>query len=381
LDNRIEAHLDGLRIAGGAGWDVARKELEKGEPGEVFAAAVLAFESGDPAHVQDVLQVASAEAASARGLTSALGWLPYAQAERPIRQLLDNELPLLRRAGIAAAAAHRRHPGRPLTDALRADHVPLQARALRAFGELGDAAGKTVLRPYLTATDPLLQFSAAWSVALLGDDRDAVAALLSLAGSPTPFWEKALQLAVRRLDPPAGSSWLRQLTEQPHQRRRAAVAIGAGGYPEFVPWLLEQMKSPELARVGGEAFSLITGVDLAYQDLDQKKPEGFEAGPTENPADDDVAMDQDENLPWPNSEAIRKWWAGRQQDFANGTRYCLGQPMSVDWLQQVLRIGLQRQRAAAALELAVRQPGQPLFEVRAPGFRQAPLVSPPAQGS
>ena len=43
--------------------------------------------------------------------------------------------------------------------------------------------------------------------------------------------------------------------------------------------------------------------------------------------------------------------------------------MSPDWLQDVLRNGRQRQRAAAALELALQQPGQPLFEVRAPGFR------------
>jgi hypothetical protein len=34
----------------------------------------------------------------------------------------------------------------------------------------------------------------------------------------------------------------------------------------------------------------------------------------------------------------------------------------------------QRQRAAAALELAILQPGQPLFEVRAPGFRQQQIL-------
>ena len=38
------------------------------------------------------------------------------------------------------------------------------------------------------------------------------------------------------------------------------------------------------------------------------------------------------------------------------------------------RIGRQRQRAAAALELAIRQPSQPLFEVRAPGFRQQTIL-------
>ena len=48
--------------------------------------------------------------------------------------------------------------------------------------------------------------------------------------------------------------------------------------------------------------------------------------------------------------------------------------MSRDWLQGVLRNGRQRQRAAAALELTVQQPGQPLFEVRALGFRQQQLL-------
>ncbi len=57
-----------------------------------------------------------------------------------------------------------------------------------------------------------------------------------------------------------------------------------------------------------------------------------------------------------------------------GTSYPLGKPITIDWLQQVLQIGRQRQRAAAALELAFRQPGQPLFNVAAPGFRQQQVL-------
>ena len=48
--------------------------------------------------------------------------------------------------------------------------------------------------------------------------------------------------------------------------------------------------------------------------------------------------------------------------------------MSPDWLRDVWRNGRQRQRAAAASELALQQPGQPLVEVRAPGFRQQQLL-------
>jgi hypothetical protein len=44
-------------------------------------------------------------------------------------------------------------------------------------------------------------------------------------------------------------------------------------------------------------------------------------------------------------------------------------------LWQVLQTGYQRQRAAAAIELTILQPGQALFEVRAPGFRQQRILA------
>ena len=58
----------------------------------------------------------------------------------------------------------------------------------------------------------------------------------------------------------------------------------------------------------------------------------------------------------------------------NGTRYLCGKPTSEGQCQHVLRSGYQRQRAAAAIEFAMMKPGQPLFEVRAPGFRQQKLL-------
>ena len=53
LDGRVDAHLDGLRIAGDAGWEICKETLSQEEAGEVFAAAVLAFESGDEAPYSD----------------------------------------------------------------------------------------------------------------------------------------------------------------------------------------------------------------------------------------------------------------------------------------------------------------------------------------
>jgi uncharacterized protein (TIGR02270 family) len=140
------------------------------------------------------------------------------------------------------------------------------------------------------------------------------------------------------------------------------------------------MRNPPLARVAGEAFTMIAGVDLAYQDLDCKAPEGFEAGPNEDPQDDNVDMDPDEKLPWPDVALISQWWAKHRAEFQPGVRHLTGKPITVEWAEQVLRLGRQRQRAAAALELAILRPGSPLFEVRAPGFRQQKLLGRAASG-
>jgi uncharacterized protein (TIGR02270 family) len=169
----------------------------------------------------------------------------------------------------------------------------------------------------------------------------------------------------------------KELARSPQTIRLAIMCAGAMGDPVSIPRLVEQMENPELARIAGESFTMITGADIAYEDLEGNKPQGFEAGPTESPEDEDVAMDPDEDLPWPNPELILKWWDQRKSRFRNGTRYLMGRTVSPEHLQHVLRTGRQRQRAAAALELAMLNPGQPLFEVRAPGFRQQQLLGLP----
>jgi uncharacterized protein (TIGR02270 family) len=375
LDDRVEAHLDGLRVAGDPGWEIVRTALvEIGEPGEVFAAGVLAFESGAPERVQQVFEVGTATPEAARGLVSALGWLTYEQASKHVKALLAANEPALRRAGIAAAVIHRRNPGPALQSAFAADDPRLKARAFRAAGELGLVDTHITLRANLKAKDPTIRFWGAWSNALLNGHKDAVAYLQKVAEEGGSFAERAAQMAMRRLAPNEAKVWLKRLVKDLGQKRIAIIAAGAFADPEVIPFLIDQMKVPRLARVAGETFSLITGANIAYEDLDGEKPEGFEAGPTENPDDENVALDRDENLPWPDPTLIQKWWNQRQGQFAKGTRYLLGQPITPESLRVALKNGYQRQRAAAALELAILEPGRPLFEVRAPGFRQRTLL-------
>ncbi|MBE0564837.1 MAG: hypothetical protein IH621_02695, partial [Krumholzibacteria bacterium] len=172
------------------------------------------------------------------------------------------------------------------------------------------------------------------------------------------------------LDPARALEWRRQLAAPGGDPRLAVQAAGAIGDPQLVPWLIEQMTVDDLARPAGEAFSLITGLDLAYLDLDRDRPDDFAAGPTEDAADEDVAMDPDEDLPWPDPQKIAPWWAAHGRDLKAGERHLLGGAIGEKGLQRALGAGLQRQRAAAALELVFLQPGRLLFEVRARGDRQ-----------
>jgi uncharacterized protein (TIGR02270 family) len=376
LDQRVEAHLDGLRLAGEGGWETAIREARTHrQPGEVFAAALLALESGDSERVAGVVELAGVAASppNARALSSALGWLAPDRAVAAIRPFLSAAEPALKRIGLAAAALHRRNPGASvLVEACAADDPYLKARALRALGELGLADLHLNARAGLKARDPACRFWAAWSAALLSTHRDAIAALRQAAESPGPFAERAARLAVRCLPLAEARLWIRQLVKQDNRTRAAIKAAGALGDPAFIPWLIDRMKEPSLARVCGEALSLITGVHIAYDGLEGTPPVVFEPGPSEDPQDDDVALDPDEGLAWPDPGLALAWWQSQRSGFPADSRLLAGRPISRDNLRDLLRSpGLvQRARAAAAIELALASPGRPLFEVRAPGFRQ-----------
>src|SRR5690242_11375521 len=68
LDDRVEAHLDGLRLAGEEGWELCKAELAYEQDGEVFAASVMAFESGIESRIQVVLDVVEKTPALSTGL-------------------------------------------------------------------------------------------------------------------------------------------------------------------------------------------------------------------------------------------------------------------------------------------------------------------------
>ena len=131
------------------------------------------------------------------------------------------------------------------------------------------------------------------------------------------------------------------------------------------------MDDPALARVAGEAFSTITGLDLAWLDLECRPPQDFESGPDDDPAHDDVAMDEDDGLPWPDPAKLGDWWRANAERFQPGQRYFMGAPPAWAHCMAVLGSGFQRQRIAAAEHLCLLRPGSKLFPTQAPAWRQS----------
>jgi uncharacterized protein (TIGR02270 family) len=122
--------------------------------------------------------------------------------------------------------------------------------------------------------------------------------------------------------------------------------------------------------LAGESFCLITGLDLSFPIRELPQPDDVEAGPEDDPQDDDVAMDEDDGLPWPDAEKIAAWWQDNAQRFAAGARYFMGQPPTVPHCLNILKTGFQRQRESAALHLCFLKPGTLLFNTAAPAWRQ-----------
>lgn len=379
LDNRLEAQIDALRVAGEPGWETAVSQTQSGRVEYLFAPFVLAFESREANRINALPEKADAAPELADAAISALGWLEWDLARPNIQEMLLSPSSMHQTIGIAASAFHRQDPGSRLENAFYSGDPELRTCGLKAVGELGGRGDKLMpgrLQDQMKSANAQTRFRAAWSALLLGDT-SALEILKKFTLDPaSPFRHDAMHPALRRMDLKDALALHAQLAQKPELQRQAVIAAGVIGDPALMPWLISRMSIPPLARMAGEAFTNITGIQLDAERLDGPWPEGFAAGPTDDPKDNNVEMDPDEYLPWPDAEAVAAWWEKNKTGYKTGERCLLGKPITKENLRIILQTGLQLQRTAAALELALLEPGKPLFNTAAPAWRQMPDIKP-----
>ncbi|RZJ10566.1 MAG: TIGR02270 family protein [Rubrivivax sp.] len=382
-DERIEAHLDGLLVAGVAGKALAQQQWleDESDIGASFTAAVLALRQGDRRWLDELLAASTVADARRRGLMAAFGWVAPETLRGVVQPLLLSSEPRLRQVGIEACRMHLTDPGAGLAGALDSTDAPLRATAWRCAGELGRIDLLGAARQAMSDESPEVVFWAAWAACLLGDRNAALQMLANAAQKPGDLANRALALALIASPFDQAGELARRLSASfAGQSRQVLRSVGLLGDVRFVPWLLDQVDEPATARQAAESLSWITGADLARDSLETLK--ASLPPPAEDADEEDVIeVDEDADLPWPDPKKLRAWCANNreiQAAAATGTRWFAGAAIGPAAAQQVLRRGHQRMRWLAALWLCVQQPGQPLFPVAAPAARQRARLA--AQG-
>jgi uncharacterized protein (TIGR02270 family) len=321
--------------------------------------------------VDSIVAQSLSEEISLPEVLSALGWISEEDVLPFLTSRREAEDPHIRRLVIAGYELQGIDPGEFLQRSISDPQAIVRNRALRAAGVLGRKDLAYAVARSIAATEEDSRYFAAWTCARLGLRDSAVLGVLrSIAESKSRHAESAMQMALRCMGRYEGREWIASLLESPRLKRLGIQGIGVLGDPSLISELIGFMRNEKFSRVAGESFSMITGVDLKYSDLNQDSPEGFEPGPNDDPDDPDVAMDPDEDLPWPAQELVNQWWKDHGSAFSPEKRYLCGMPIEERSLKEVIANGYQRQRTAAALELGLLYPSMPLFNTRRPGKHQ-----------
>lgn len=375
FDERIAAHLDGVAVAAGFGDHFIEAALEAPEAGPWFVATVGVLESGDVARLDALMAACAAAGPGAMsGLFSAFGWVPPGKLRGMAIEFFGASDPLRREVALAACGMHRADPGSWLDAILAEAAGPAHARAVRVAGLLGRLDLRAPCAQALQAAQGWSRLHAARSALLLGERQLSLEVLADMALAPGPCRQQAAMLLLKAVDPAQGRMVLQSLMEDPAAVRLAIRAMGMLGDPRDVPQLVALLGEPAHGRLACEAFCLLTGVDLHEAGLGAARPADAPAGPHDDrdePDDGlDAALEEDDDLPWPDAQKVAGWWRANGHRFPAGQRCFMGAPPDAQHCWHVLRQGLQRQRVAAAEHLGLLRPGTPVFPTSAPAWRQ-----------
>lgn len=370
LENRIDANLDGLLIAGDAAVPLLQELLEANDEGALFALAIHVLRKGDKNRFRSLLDIGQGQAHAMIELDSALAWVHERHLQGIAAELLGSDNPHQRLLGISACLSHQRDPGKCLQESLTDEDSRIRIQALEFAAKLGDSR----LLPYLSTSLPETvqeRHALAQALLLLGKPADALKLLEQLALNNSPVASDAMRLSVLSTDKTSARTLLRQLDADALRLRDVIRGFGLLGDPGAMEWLIERCNDAALGRLAGESIALITGVNLADNDLEREAPpDDREDKLNDDPADDHVALDEDENLAWPDAERVAAWWHSSQGRLVAGETFICGYQRSPESLRQVLHHGLQRQRAVAADLMAITQPGNRYCNTTLPTQRQ-----------
>ena len=312
LIERIEAHLQGMLVAGEALGEMFGGALKGDDRDEVFAAAWALLRRGHPDNVRMVLEAfAAADGAAIGGFADALAMAPPTHTEPTLRaalahgsaahavaaalalaswkrldpaskhlgQLLLHDEPAVAEAGWRALLQLEGGPPPPFVEALRRPLPPLRRAVLDVAVWRGEAWLPEALRRFAAEGD---EAALGWCAALCGEDeQDAVLALI--AARPAP------------------------------QRAGLAARIGR---PKALAAVLAWMADPDpsLSAAAGQAWERMTG--MAVEGKRTSLPVAEDADPVDKDFPPEVWL--------PDLAKAERQWANHSERWLAGGRWCRG---------------------------------------------------------
>jgi len=376
LEKRIDANLDGAMSNYELAWDICVEELTYEQAGEVFTAAIIAFRSRNMDKIQHIVKHAFCNEETLKGLVSAIAWLPKVLINEWLQKFVFSKDLNHKHLALSICSVLRKNPGNILQELLEREdclaHSGLLLRMLRLIGELKLYAFTNQCQKLIDHELPQIQFWANWSLVMLGEQKQVVN-LIPFMKEESSFQLLAIDTVFNVLPINKARAWISQSVQQPEMMRTVIRATGILGDPHAMPWLIEKMNHFDTAKIAGEAFTLITGIDLERYELSIDLPEELAIIPNDEIEDDNVDLDEDENLPFPDVNKINHTWLRYRDRYKAGARYIMGievtdnNPATVAKLNAMLQQAGQRQRASLALTIALLDAQSVFINIKARG--------------
>ncbi|MGX5799757.1 hypothetical protein ACWGS9_00750 [Bradyrhizobium sp. Arg314] len=313
--------------AGQAAWDLVMARLaDYQEPPELFVLGALAFEWQSAPAIKFAFE--SARLLGRRGLSALSGAVARSSPDRLkpfVARWLDSTVAMERALAVGALHHHGVNPGPRLKELLIDRDAEVRRRALRLAGARRRLDVIAEVSACLEARDGLERLEAAIAACLLGQVRLAQPVLDKMLVDYPELAGAVMEIRLLATPPIEARSWWQQCVSSAAARETAVALSGQLGDVVIVPWLIEKMRSPELAYAAGLALRDLIEID--FNDTDVFVTDPAKLGPE---------FEAVEATPLPSASQAEAWW-----DDGRG-------PSRFDKFQSMRRLKLDAMRSALA---------------------------------
>ncbi|NOK02302.1 MULTISPECIES: TIGR02270 family protein [Myxococcus] len=352
-EERLLAHVEGLREGGALTVErLLRPALEEEEAGLFCAAAFTLLSDSTAAHLDTLLEgfdEASEQRQSCIRRVLELGG-GEALTARLEKILTEGTAPAsVLATALDAVSLRQPHPRVELKPFLSSAVPRLQAAALRAVGRWLSPLDTAAMARSLDSPDATVRDAALVAGLLLGR-RAAWSACRHFVDARAPAMARTA-LLVAMGGQPKDIEMLTNALGTPELQGDMLRALGTSGSPAAVEACLPLLRNPKVAHLAAEAIATITGLVV-------EGPFRREAPNNEGDEDDAPLIPAPEDeLPFPDHEAVEAWWKEQRKRFMPGTRYLHGQPVTAALILEALHQAPMSRRHALALNVAIRSKG------------------------